>query len=160
MSGTCSGSNNLTMLFNGLTRRNTVIGGTNILPRVLIRHNPTIVFRDRRRTYTNVLTSGIGTKSIIILHGRNPGNNPNVRRVLTPADCVVNGNLNGYITLVASNHFSNTARNTYVNRISPRTTRNNLVNLLGSNSVVSVSVPTHDVGIRLSSRRVTTHHTG
>lgn len=114
-------------------------------------------FSSRRSTYRNVLNNGIGSNSYIIVARRNPGNNPNVRRVLCPASCVGDHRLNGRYTLVASNQFSKNASNLDVNRVDPRTTTNNGVNGVGSNSVVIVSVPDHSVGIGLSSRRLTTH---
>lgn len=93
----------------------------------------------------------------MIVARRNPGNNPNVRRVLCPASCVGSGRLNGRYTLVASKHFDKKASKLDVKRVSPRTTTKNGVNGVMSNSVVRVSVPGHSVGIGLSSRRLTRH---
>lgn len=94
---------------------------------------------------------------MIIVAGRNPGNNPNVRRVLCPASCVGSHRLKGRYTLVASNHFDNNASKLDVNRVSPRTTTKKGVKGVRSKSVVRVGVPRHAVGIGLASRRLTTH---
>lgn len=108
----------------------------------------------------DVLTKGMGTKSIIIVHCRNPGNKPKVRRVLCPAACLGSVKLNGTYTLLASNQFSNNASNLSVNRTSPRTTDNNAVNLIGANSVVAVSVPGHSVALSISRLRLRRHERG
>lgn len=159
IAGPCDGANNVTILGNGLTPSNSIIGEDTITRRVVRRGNTTEIFSYRRSTLDTVCSNGVGPNRIIIVECRNPGNNPNVERVLGPASTVVNDNLNGYITLVASNHFSNTAENTTVNRMSPRTTINNPVTLIRRNSVVRVSVPTGAVGLLISSRRLTGHGT-
>ncbi len=152
--GPCDRAKNVTILQNGLTPRKDIMGHDTITPSVLIFGNPTHIFRYRRSTRGTVGRNGVGSNSIIIVHCRNPGNNPNVERVLGPASSVVNVKLNRDITLVASKHFDNTAENTYVNRVSPRTTDNNTVNVIHRNSVVDVGVPRGGLRLRVSSRRL------
>lgn len=149
--------NRLNVLGNGLTDRNTITGLAKIGGHRVA--NPTHIFRSRRRYLGTVLSGGVITNSIIIIHCRNPGNNPNVQRVLTPASTVVKTKLNSSIKLVASKHFSNNACNVIINRITPRTTINNAVTLIRRKSSVAVSTSRGLLRLGMPSRRLTGHQT-
>lgn len=119
---------------------------------------PTVIFRSRRSLTSTFGTNLLRGSFITIVHFRNPhsGNVPRLRGVAPFLNILRSHNFG--ITLIASNHVSNTSKGVPTTvRIDPRTFINNTLTHIRRNSVVHISNIGNALRLGISTRRFTTH---